>query len=50
METYDHNDANISLISISINNRLIHFEHLTKSVMIIQSVFDNVEIGDILRF
>ena len=55
-ETYNHNDGDSSsnsrrpkLTSLSTNDRSSHFEELTKSVMMIQSVFDNAKIGDFLR-
>lgn len=54
-ETYNHNDGNSSsnsrhlkLINLSINDRLGYFEQLTKVVMMIQTVFDNAKIGDVL--
>lgn len=57
MEIYDHNDGNSSsnsrhleLINLSINNRSSHSEQLTKSVVMIQSVFDNAKIDDVLRY
>lgn len=56
MGIYDHNDDDSDnnpkrskLISFSINNRSGHFEQLTKAVMMIQSVFDDAEIGNVLR-
>lgn len=56
-ETYNYNDDKnssnsryLKLISLSINNKLSHFEQLTKSVIMIESVFDNAKIGDILKY
>lgn len=56
MEIYNYINCNsnsnsryFKLISLSINNRLGYFEQFTKAVMMIQSVFDNAKIGDILN-
>lgn len=57
METYNYNDDNnssnsryLKLISLSINNKLSHFKQLIKSVLMIESVFNNAEISDILKY
>lgn len=56
-ETYDHSDGNSSsnfkypkLISLTINNRSGHYEQFTKTVMMIQNIFDDAEISDVLRY
>lgn len=56
-EIYDYNDGGngsnsrySKLNSFSINNRLCHFGQSTKAVMMIQSIFNDVRIGDILRY
>lgn len=57
METYNYNDNNsnnnsehLKLIGFFINIILGYFEQFIKSVMIIQSIFNNAEISDILRY
>lgn len=56
MKIYNYNNSNSGnnskcskLISFSINDRSGHFEQLTKVIMIIQSIFNNAEIGNILK-
>lgn len=56
LETYDHNDDNSinnsqypKLINFCINNRIDHFEQLTKAVIMIQSIFDDTKINNILN-
>lgn len=55
IEIYNHNDGNsdsnskrLKLISFFINNRLDHFKQLLKIVIMIPSIFDNAEIGNVL--
>lgn len=55
-ETYDYNKRNSSnnskclkLISLIINNISDYYKQLNKIVIIIQSLFDNAKIGDVLN-
>lgn len=55
MKTYDHNNDNSSnnfrrfkFINLAINDRLSYFKQLTKAIIMIQSFFDNIEIGNVL--
>lgn len=57
MEIYNHNNGDkksnfsfFKVISFFINNRLSHFKYFTKAIMIIQSVFNNAKIGDVLKY
>lgn len=57
IEIYNHNNGDkksnfsfFKVISFSINNRLSHFKYFTKAVMMIQSVFNNAKIGDVLKY
>lgn len=52
---YNYNNSNSSsnsryskLISLSINNRSSHSKQITKAIIIIQHIFNNSKIGDIL--
>ena len=57
METYNYNNGNSTsnsrrpkIITLSINNRSGYFEQVTKLLMMIQIVFDDAEISDVLRY
>lgn len=57
IEIYNYNNGNsksnfrhLKLISFFINNRLGHLKQFTKVVMMIQSVFNDAKIGNVLKY
>lgn len=56
IEIYNHNNGNsknnfqyLKFISFFINDKLSYFKQFTKVVMIIQNVYNNIEIDNILK-